>query len=166
MAFTRSGVRFPSPPSPRTVRAPRLKYELADAELVRRAVAVLNGSARSCGNSSVGRAQPCQGWGRGFESRFPLWNARTGERKLPRPCVRRPRRDGETGKRARLKILCPQGLPGSIPGPGMMAPATNTEPGVVHSDHPRLFPAWRLRDQNGISSVCSRRLSVLVGSDF
>ena len=25
------------------------------------------------GNSSVGRAQPCQGWGRGFESRFPLW---------------------------------------------------------------------------------------------
>ena len=27
---------------------------------------------RSRGNSSVGRAQPCQGWGRGFESRFPL----------------------------------------------------------------------------------------------
>ena len=25
-----------------------------------------------CGNSSVGRAQPCQGWGRGSESRFPL----------------------------------------------------------------------------------------------
>ena len=25
------------------------------------------------GNSSVGRAQPCQGWGRGFESRFPLF---------------------------------------------------------------------------------------------
>ena len=24
------------------------------------------------GNSSVGRAQPCQGWGRGSESRFPL----------------------------------------------------------------------------------------------
>ncbi len=24
------------------------------------------------GNSSVGRAQPCQGWGRGFKSRFPL----------------------------------------------------------------------------------------------
>ena len=43
MAFKRSGVRFPSPPS---------------------------GVVR--GNSSVGRAQPCQGWGRGFESRFPL----------------------------------------------------------------------------------------------
>ena len=27
---------------------------------------------RKCGNSSVGRAQPCQGWGREFESRFPL----------------------------------------------------------------------------------------------
>ena len=27
------------------------------------------------GNSSVGRAQPCQGWGRGFESRFPLYVA-------------------------------------------------------------------------------------------
>ena len=29
------------------------------------------GALRS-GNSSVGRAQPCQGWGREFESRFPL----------------------------------------------------------------------------------------------
>ena len=27
---------------------------------------------KKCGNSSVGRAQPCQGWGREFESRFPL----------------------------------------------------------------------------------------------
>ena len=26
----------------------------------------------NCGNSSAGRAQPCQGWGREFESRFPL----------------------------------------------------------------------------------------------
>ena len=26
----------------------------------------------TCENSSVGRAQPCQGWGRGFESRFSL----------------------------------------------------------------------------------------------
>ena len=29
-------------------------------------------NAKQCGNSSVGRAQPCQGWGREFESRFPL----------------------------------------------------------------------------------------------
>merc|ERR1712000_351774 len=27
---------------------------------------------RKSGNNSVGRAQPCQGWGREFESRFPL----------------------------------------------------------------------------------------------
>ena len=30
-----------------------------------------------CGNSSVGRAQPCQGWGREFESRFPLKTMKT-----------------------------------------------------------------------------------------
>ena len=31
------------------------------------------------GNSSVGRAQPCQGWGREFESRFPLLKAQVAE---------------------------------------------------------------------------------------
>ena len=31
-----------------------------------------------CGNSSVGRAQPCQGWGREFESRFPLLGRSNG----------------------------------------------------------------------------------------
>ncbi len=35
-----------------------------------RTFAIPNG--KTCGNSSVGRAQPCQGWGREFESRFPL----------------------------------------------------------------------------------------------
>ena len=35
-----------------------------------------NGSSlQQCGNSSVGRARPCQGRGREFESRFPLWEA-------------------------------------------------------------------------------------------
>src|SRR5690606_9277335 len=29
-------------------------------------------AALRSGNSSVGRAQPCQSWGREFESRFPL----------------------------------------------------------------------------------------------
>ncbi len=29
------------------------------------------------GNSSVGRAQPCQGWGRELESRFPLQNLKS-----------------------------------------------------------------------------------------
>ena len=32
-----------------------------------------------CGNSSVGRAQPCQGWGREFEPRFPLMLAQVAE---------------------------------------------------------------------------------------
>ena len=35
-----------------------------------------------CGNSSVGRAQPCQGWGREFESRFPLKKASRNKRCL------------------------------------------------------------------------------------
>ena len=35
-----------------------------------------------CGNSSVGRAQPCQGWGREFESRFPLKIKKTAHRCL------------------------------------------------------------------------------------
>ena len=34
----------------------------------------------SGGNSSVGRAQPCQGWGREFESRFPLAEHETSSR--------------------------------------------------------------------------------------
>ena len=52
-----------------------------------------------CENSSAGRAQPCQGWGRGFESRFSL-HACPG---------------GGTGRHAGLKILCPQGRTGSSP---------------------------------------------------
>ena len=36
----------------------------------------------ACGNSSVGRAQPCQGWGREFESRFPLQIQKSPSRKI------------------------------------------------------------------------------------
>ena len=36
------------------------------------AKALVTANAKISGNSSVGRAQPCQGWGREFESRFPL----------------------------------------------------------------------------------------------
>ena len=43
-------------------------------------------------NSSVGRAQPCQGWGRGFESRFSLFFLCPG---------------GGTGRRVGLKIQWP-----------------------------------------------------------
>lgn len=46
------------------------------------------------GNSSVGRAQPCQGWGRGSESRFPL--------SLSLPC-----RNGGIGRHEGLKIPWP-----------------------------------------------------------
>ena len=64
---------------------------------------------RFCGNSSVGRAQPCQGWGREFESRFPLreeiafgWSlffvkrtfTRTRTRDAPRGSCRRSRLRG------------------------------------------------------------------------
>ena len=49
----------------------------------------------SGGNSSVGRAQPCQGWGREFESRFPLQLSLRGFRRLRRglnPAKTRARR--------------------------------------------------------------------------
>jgi hypothetical protein len=50
--------------------------ELADAlDLGSSAFGVgvrLPSPAPICGRSSVGRAQPCQGWGREFESRRPL----------------------------------------------------------------------------------------------
>ena len=48
-------------------------------------------------NSSVGRARPCQGRGRGFESRFSLFFF-----VLIYGCP-----DGGIGRRAGLKILCP-----------------------------------------------------------
>ena len=43
-----------------------------------------------CGNSSVGRAQPCQGWGREFEPRFPLYACPSGG----------------IGRRARFRCVC------------------------------------------------------------
>src|SRR5438876_4094627 len=67
MAFTRSGVRSPSPP-----------LDGRQGRHGRHGGGTKNPTERldwptARGNSSVGRAQPCQGWGRGFESRFPLW---------------------------------------------------------------------------------------------
>jgi hypothetical protein len=83
-----------------------------------------------CGNSSVGRAQPCQGWGREFESRFPLhfygWVAEwlcSGLQSRRRrfnsdPSLTYVCPGGGTGRRKGLKI--PRGQPraGSIPAPG------------------------------------------------
>src|SRR5918995_1576858 len=71
MAFTRSGVRSPSPPLP-----PSDEHDPVPGRCAAAGRALKSSPLR--GNSSVGRAQPCQGWGRGFESRFPLvegWHA-------------------------------------------------------------------------------------------
>ena len=46
----------------------RKDYKLYNTHLFQ--AAMINESLS--GNSSVGRAQPCQGWGREFETRFPL----------------------------------------------------------------------------------------------
>ena len=54
-----------------------------------------------CGNSSVGRAQPCQGWGRGFESRFPLLTAG-------------PRVEGPGSRRRHSSPLDPRPLGGRL----------------------------------------------------
>ena len=40
------------------------------------------------GSSSVGRAQPCQGWGREFESRFPLNISETPDLWIGRCCFK------------------------------------------------------------------------------
>ena len=45
---------------------------VSGASVERRAGSIPVLGTSYCGNSSVGRAQPCQGWGREFESRFPL----------------------------------------------------------------------------------------------
>ena len=73
-----------------------------------------------CGNSSVGRARPCQGRGRGSESRFPLECPGGGmvDAHVSGACVERcagsspvlgtmefeiTRRDGGIGRRATLR---------------------------------------------------------------
>ena len=61
-----------------------------------------------CGNSSVGRARPCQGRGREFESRFPLQSLFIV--RLPKPRISIP------SSSTRLVAHCPC-LPG--PGPGL-----------------------------------------------
>src|SRR5471030_1923365 len=77
--------------------------------------------ASQCGNSSVGRARPCQGRGREFESRFPLiLSASLGvgcgcethtlfvsTHSNPHSPSNPTCRDGGTGRHAGLKILWP-----------------------------------------------------------
>ena len=59
---------------------------------------------RKGGNSSVGRAQPCQGWGRGSESRFPLntfWNKREILQLVLNQCP-----GGGIVRRSRFRCVC------------------------------------------------------------
>src|SRR5213082_1839560 len=76
MAFTRSGVRSPSPPLNSRVGE---VGEVGEVGAVETRPTERLDLATARGNSSVGRAQPCQGWGRGFESRFPLCRLRIGD---------------------------------------------------------------------------------------
>ena len=75
-------------------------------------------------SSSAGRAQPCQGWGRGFESRLPLKKLSkesckkrvTQLKYLPVYSVRINKcSSGGIGRHAGLKILCSLGRAGSSP---------------------------------------------------
>ena len=68
-----------------------------------------------CGSSSAGRASPCQGEGRGFESRLPLLNHPSVDGFFfDTPCP-----GGGTGRHAGLKILfAEKASAGSIPAPG------------------------------------------------
>ena len=72
-------------------------------------------------SSSVGRAQPCQGWGRGFESRLPLIF-------LP-SLIKDKCSSGGIGRHAGLKILCSLGRAGSSP-----ASSTFKKKALYHSD--------------------------------
>ena len=56
-AFSSGGERFPD------------TEEATSSNLVTPTIRLLS---QCCGHGSVGRAQPCQGWGRGFEPRCPL----------------------------------------------------------------------------------------------
>ena len=73
------------------------------------------------GNSSVGRAQPCQGWGREFESRFPLQFVRRGRRGnrggvSPFYCIDAMRRVW-AGWQSGYAAACKAVYAGSIPTP-------------------------------------------------
>ena len=95
---------------PLTSTGPAVSNCLGVDESVRRVRAHAVGrlfGGRTCGNSSVGRAQPCQGWGRGFESRFPLRSSA----RVAKPVDARD-----------LKSLGIRSHAGSIPAPSIHSP--------------------------------------------
>ena len=48
------------------------KFLQKNLEVIKKCVPLQSHSGNKRGSSSVGRAQPCQGWGREFEPRLPL----------------------------------------------------------------------------------------------
>ena len=48
------------------------KFMRKNLEVIKKCVPLQSHSGNTRGSSSVGRAQPCQGWGREFEPRLPL----------------------------------------------------------------------------------------------
>ena len=79
----------------------------------------------SRGSSSVGRAIPCQGIGREFETLLPLQEKRESVFALSlflfdgrEGIIATLSPDGEIGRHKRLKISRPHGRTGSIPVPG------------------------------------------------
>ena len=87
--------------------------------VVEKNVVILHSHLEKClcevksGNSSVGRAQPCQGWGREFESRFPLF-------KIIKDNIVNDKRIARGAKLvdAHVSGACVLGRAGSIPVPG------------------------------------------------
>ena len=75
-----------------------------------------------CGNSSVGRAQPCQGWGRRFESGFPLWKEEASGMCLIEMFLPIRRRSQAVRQRPAKPLF-----PGSNPGGAFFTPAALVE---------------------------------------
>ena len=116
------------------------------------------GSAGFCGNSSVGRAPPCQGGGRRFESGFPLFDlgSSAAAAGLPSLSSRGTRRQAPwpSGKAEDCKSSIPGSNPGGAsiptppasvyrlePSPTSRSPARMRTPGSsrgdsVHGRHP------------------------------
>ena len=76
-------------------------------------LAITYSNSSQSGHGSVGRAQPCQGWGRGFEPRCPLHCLLEG-RFLFRPFAYR--RSGQVVRQRPAKPLPPVRIRASPPG--------------------------------------------------
>ena len=92
----------PSGPSALNASIATLRARLRGCPLLGKVVRARQpGDRKTCGRGSVGRASPCQGEGRGFESRRPLgeglktarpalrrWGGREARQRTANPCTR------------------------------------------------------------------------------